>query len=62
MNIGKSLKRDNVDVDPAILLRGIKDVLGGCHVALRNRDSMAPARLRYNCSERRIHFRSIHYL
>ena len=29
MNIGKSLKRDNVDVDPDLLLRGIKDVLGG---------------------------------
>lgn len=29
MNIGKSLKRDSVDVDPDLLLRGIKDVLGG---------------------------------
>jgi FKBP-type peptidyl-prolyl cis-trans isomerase FklB len=29
MNIGKSLKRDNVDVDPDLLLRGVKDVLGG---------------------------------
>ena len=29
MNIGKSLKRDNVEVDPDLLLRGVKDVLGG---------------------------------
>lgn len=29
MNIGKSLKRDSVDVDPDLVLRGIKDVLGG---------------------------------
>lgn len=29
MNIGKSLKRDNLDVDPEILLRALKDVLAG---------------------------------
>jgi len=29
MNIGKSIKRDNVEVDPDLLLRGLKDVLGG---------------------------------
>lgn len=29
MNIGKSIKRDNVDVDPELLLRGLKDVLVG---------------------------------
>jgi FKBP-type peptidyl-prolyl cis-trans isomerase FklB len=29
MNIGKGLKRDAVDVDPAILARGIKDALAG---------------------------------
>ena len=29
MNIGKSLKRDNVDVDTAILLHAIKDALAG---------------------------------
>jgi FKBP-type peptidyl-prolyl cis-trans isomerase len=29
MNIGKSLHRDSVDVDPNILLRGLKDALAG---------------------------------
>jgi FKBP-type peptidyl-prolyl cis-trans isomerase len=28
-NIGKSLKRDNVDIDPTVILRAIKDVLAG---------------------------------
>lgn len=29
LNIGKSLHRDSVDVDPAVLLRGLKDALAG---------------------------------
>jgi FKBP-type peptidyl-prolyl cis-trans isomerase len=29
MNIGKGLQRDSVDVDPAILLRGLKDAMSG---------------------------------
>lgn len=29
MNIGKNLKKDSVEVDPAILLRGLKDALAG---------------------------------
>jgi FKBP-type peptidyl-prolyl cis-trans isomerase FklB len=29
MNVGKSLHKDSVDVDPAILLRGLKDALAG---------------------------------
>jgi FKBP-type peptidyl-prolyl cis-trans isomerase len=29
LNIGKSLHRDSVDVDPAILLRGLKDAIAG---------------------------------
>src|ERR1019366_4952178 len=29
MNIGKNLQKDSVDVDPDILLQGIKDALAG---------------------------------
>jgi FKBP-type peptidyl-prolyl cis-trans isomerase FklB len=41
MNIGKSLKRDNVDVDPAILLRGIKDVLGGGNLLVNDQEAQS---------------------
>jgi FKBP-type peptidyl-prolyl cis-trans isomerase FklB len=34
MNIGKSIHRDGVDVDPNILLRGMKDALAGGKTAL----------------------------
>ncbi|MBA0085727.1 MAG: hypothetical protein HRJ53_12085, partial [Acidobacteria bacterium Pan2503] len=39
MNIGKSLKKDSVDVDPAILLRGIKDVLGGGNLLMNDQEA-----------------------
>jgi FKBP-type peptidyl-prolyl cis-trans isomerase FklB len=29
MNVAKSLKKDSIDIDPAILLRGLKDTLAG---------------------------------
>jgi FKBP-type peptidyl-prolyl cis-trans isomerase len=34
MNIGKNIHRDGVDVDPNILLRGMKDAIGGGKTAL----------------------------
>jgi FKBP-type peptidyl-prolyl cis-trans isomerase FklB len=41
MNIGKSLKRDGVDVDPAILLHAIQDVLGGSKLLLTDQEAQA---------------------
>ena len=41
MNIGKSLKRDNVDVDTAILLRAIKDVLGGGNLLITDQEAQS---------------------
>lgn len=41
MNIGKSLKKDDVDVDPAILLRGIKDVLGGGNLLMNDQEAQS---------------------
>lgn len=41
MNIGKSLKRDSVDVDPAILLRAIKDQLAGNKSLLTDQEVQA---------------------
>ena len=41
MNIGKSLKKDSVDVDPAILLRGIKDVLGGGNLLMNDQEAQS---------------------
>jgi hypothetical protein len=29
MNIGKNLKRDSVEIDPAVLSRALRDVLAG---------------------------------
>ncbi len=41
MNIGKSLKRDNVDVDTEVLLRGIKDVLGGGNLVMTDQEAQS---------------------
>ena len=41
MNIGKSIKRDNVDVDPDLLLRGLKDVLGGGTLLMTDQEAQA---------------------
>ena len=41
MNIGKSLKKDSVDIDPAILLRGLKDTLAGGKTLLTDDDAKA---------------------
>jgi FKBP-type peptidyl-prolyl cis-trans isomerase FklB len=41
MNIGKNLKRDSVDVDPAVLLRGLKDALAGNKLLLTDEEAKA---------------------
>jgi FKBP-type peptidyl-prolyl cis-trans isomerase len=41
MNIGKSLKRDNLDVDPDLVLRGIKDVLGGGTLLMTDQEAQS---------------------
>jgi FKBP-type peptidyl-prolyl cis-trans isomerase len=41
MNIGKGLKRDSVDVDPAILARALKDVLAGGKTLLTEQEAQA---------------------
>jgi FKBP-type peptidyl-prolyl cis-trans isomerase FklB len=41
MNIGKNLKRDSVEVDPAILLRGLKDALAGNKLLLTDEEAKA---------------------
>jgi FKBP-type peptidyl-prolyl cis-trans isomerase FklB len=41
MNIGKNLKRDSVDIDPAILLRGLKDALAGNKLLLTDDEAKA---------------------
>jgi FKBP-type peptidyl-prolyl cis-trans isomerase len=41
MNIGKNLKRDSVEVDPAILLRGLKDALAGGKLLLTDDEAKA---------------------
>jgi FKBP-type peptidyl-prolyl cis-trans isomerase len=41
MGIGKSLHRDSVDVDPAILLRGIKDGMAGGKTLLTDDEAKA---------------------
>jgi FKBP-type peptidyl-prolyl cis-trans isomerase FklB len=41
MNIGKSIHRDGVDVDPNILLRGMKDALTGGKTALTEDEAKA---------------------
>jgi FKBP-type peptidyl-prolyl cis-trans isomerase len=41
MNIGKSLHRDAVDVDPTILLRGLKDAMAGGKTLLTEEEAKA---------------------
>ncbi len=41
MNIGKNLKRDSVEVDPAVLLRGLKDALAGNKLLLSDDEAKA---------------------
>jgi FKBP-type peptidyl-prolyl cis-trans isomerase len=41
MNIGKSMKKDSVDVDPNILLRGLKDGLAGGKPLLSDQEAQA---------------------
>jgi FKBP-type peptidyl-prolyl cis-trans isomerase FklB len=41
LNIGKSLQKDSVDVDPNILLRGLKDVLAGGKTLLTDDEAKA---------------------
>jgi FKBP-type peptidyl-prolyl cis-trans isomerase FklB len=41
MNIGRNLKRDSVDVDPAVLLRGLKDALAGNKLLLTDDEAKA---------------------
>ena len=41
MNIGKSMKRDEVDVDPDIIARGMKDVMAGKKALLTDEESQA---------------------
>ena len=39
MNIGKNLKRDSVDVDPAVLYRGLKDAFAGSKLLLTDEEA-----------------------
>lgn len=41
LNVGKSLRKDSVDVDPAILLRGLKDALAGGKTLLTDDEAKA---------------------
>jgi len=41
MNVGKGLHRDSVDIDPAILLRGLKDALAGGKTLLTDQEAQA---------------------
>ncbi|HTB94054.1 MAG TPA: FKBP-type peptidyl-prolyl cis-trans isomerase [Candidatus Sulfotelmatobacter sp.] len=41
MNIGKNLKRDSVDIDPAVLSRGLKDALAGSKLLLTDDEAKA---------------------
>ncbi len=41
MNIGRGLRQNSVDVDPAILMRGIKDVLAGGKTLLTDEQAQA---------------------
>jgi len=41
MNVGKGLHRDSVDIDPAILLRGLKDALAGDKTLLTDKEAQA---------------------
>jgi FKBP-type peptidyl-prolyl cis-trans isomerase FklB len=41
MNVGKSLKKDGVDIDPKIVARGIADILAGGKTVLTDEDARA---------------------
>jgi FKBP-type peptidyl-prolyl cis-trans isomerase FklB len=41
MNIGRNLKRDSVEVDPAVLIRGLKDALAGNKLLLTDEEAKA---------------------
>jgi FKBP-type peptidyl-prolyl cis-trans isomerase FklB len=41
MNIGKNLKRDSVEIDPAVLSRGLKDALAGGKLLLTDDEAKA---------------------
>jgi FKBP-type peptidyl-prolyl cis-trans isomerase len=41
MNIGRSMKKDNVDIDPEILARGLKDALTGAKPLLTDEETQA---------------------
>ncbi|HEY2109017.1 MAG TPA: FKBP-type peptidyl-prolyl cis-trans isomerase [Candidatus Acidoferrales bacterium] len=41
INIGKSMKKDGVDVDPSILLRGLKDGIAGTKPLLTDQEAQA---------------------
>lgn len=40
-SVGRTLKRDEVDIDPAILLRGLKDALAGGKLLLTDQEAQA---------------------
>ncbi|HEV2101600.1 MAG TPA: FKBP-type peptidyl-prolyl cis-trans isomerase [Candidatus Acidoferrum sp.] len=39
MNIGRNLKKDSVDVDPAVMLRGLKDALAGSKLLMTDEEA-----------------------
>lgn len=41
MNVGKGLHRDNVDVDPNVLLRGLKDAMAGSTTLMTDEEARA---------------------
>jgi FKBP-type peptidyl-prolyl cis-trans isomerase FklB len=41
VNIGRSMKKDNVDIDPTILARGVKDAFSGSKLLLTDEDAQA---------------------
>ncbi|HUI52777.1 MAG TPA: FKBP-type peptidyl-prolyl cis-trans isomerase, partial [Terriglobales bacterium] len=41
MGLGKNLKRDSVDIDPAVLLRGLKDAISGAKPLLTDDEAKA---------------------
>jgi FKBP-type peptidyl-prolyl cis-trans isomerase len=41
MNIGRNLKRDSVEVDPTVLVRGLKDALAGSKLLLTDEEAKA---------------------
>ena len=41
LNIGRSMKKDNVDVDPELLAKGVKDAMGGAKPLLTDEETQA---------------------